>query len=623
MYVMTVRKIFFAWILFLAAALFVSGCATPVGVRRVTPRAGYQNATANPISEAVLSENTKVVLNRFYLYRKFQKNPAAAIAALHEKGLFDDRRDIRYALAEVCYLYGDQLQRSFLECKKKLASDYFILSAFYAYLYILDDMREQPPAAFDQRFRTACDLYNFSLWRALSKGREGRIEPPEGNRVLPVGSLVITLNKSELPPELEGFDRFVSSYKYAVRGITVRNRTAGMGLPLIGLKKNSKDSPLSEQSIAVTAFLRIQGGLRELSAGTASASLELYSVYDDAVVVVNNRTVPLEADTTAPTAYILEHESFAWDFGLKAFLGKLMAVPNSLYSTQPYQPGRIPVVFVHGTTSSPVWWTEMWNTLRADPELRSRYQFWFFMYNSGIPSTLSAADFRDRLKEHVTMVDPEGRDPALGQMVVVGHSQGGLLAKLTAVETGDRLLRSIFDKDIDDMKAPDETKAMLRHAMLVEPLPFVKRVVFISTPHRGSFRSSSWVRKIMRKLIKLPANIVQIPFDMYDYVRDDLKNQVSVKIPNSLDSMSPDNPLLKTLADISLAPGVKGHSIIAVKNPKDPREQWNDGVVEYKSAHLEGMESEFILEYGHSSQGHPLTIEEVRRILLEHLKGLP
>ena len=97
---------------------------------------------------------------------------------------------------------------------------------------------------------------------------------------------------------------------------------------------------------------------------------------------MNNRVVPLETDTTTPTAYTLEHESLLWDYGLKAFLGKLAAVPNKLYLMQPYQPGRIPVVFVHGTMSSPVWWTEMWNTLRADPELRRTYQFWFFMYNS-------------------------------------------------------------------------------------------------------------------------------------------------------------------------------------------------------------------------------------------------
>ncbi len=61
-----------------------------------------------------------------------------------------------------------------------------------------------------------------------------------------------------------------------------------------------------------------------------------------------------------------------------------------------------------------------------------------------------------------------------------------------------------------------------------------------------------------------------------------------------------------------------GHSIIAVKGDGDPK-LGDDGVVAYTSAHLDGMESEFIVRSGHSSQGHPFTIEEVRRILLEHL----
>ena len=149
---------------------------------------------------------------------------------------------------------------------------------------------------------------------------------------------------------------------------------------------------------------------------------------------------------------------------------------------------------------------------------------------------------------------------------------------------------------------------MLRRTLLVEPSPFVKRVVFISTPHRGSFRSSTWVRKIMRRLIKLPADIVQIPFDMYDYVRDDLKNQVSGKIPNSLDTMSTDNPLLKTLADISLAPGVKGHSIIAVKNPKDPREQWNDGIVNIKAPILKEWNLSLFWKPATPARGTPLPL---------------
>jgi len=85
--------------------------------------------------------------------------------------------------------------------------------------------------------------------------------------------------------------------------------------------------------------------------------------------------------------------------------------------------------------------------------------------------------------------------------------------------------------------------------------------------------------------------------------------------------MSSDNPMLKILAESPLAPGVTGHSIIAIDGDEQPPDG-DDGVVEYTSAHLEGMASEYIVRSGHSCQQHPLTIEEVRRILLEHLKNI-
>ena len=74
------------------------------------------------------------------------------------------------------------------------------------------------------------------------------------------------------------------------------------------------------------------------------------------------------------------------------------------------------------------------------------------------------------------------------------------------------------------------------------------------------------------------------------------------------------------LADIPIEPGVTSHSIIAIKGDGDPMEG-DDGVVEYKSAHLDGVASEFIVRSEHSCQENPFTIEEVRRILLEHLKS--
>ena len=92
-------------------------------------------------------------------------------------------------------------------------------------------------------------------------------------------------------------------------------------------------------------------------------------------------------------------------------------------------------------------------------------------------------------------------------------------------------------------------------------------------------------------------------------------------VPRSTDNMDPKSPFVKSLASLPVATRVAAHSIIPVKNPDDPRDKWNDGVVDYKSAHIEPVVSELIVvNSGHSAQDHPEAIEEVRRILLEHLR---
>jgi pimeloyl-ACP methyl ester carboxylesterase len=337
-------------------------------------------------------------------------------------------------------------------------------------------------------------------------------------------------------------------------------------------------------------------------------------------VQVNSRTVPLETDSTAPLAYRL-NDSAIWSMGLKRFLSG-GAIANNMILIQPYEPGRIPVVFVHGTASSPVWWAEMLNTLRADPVIRKRFQFWFYQYNSSRMVVLSAADLRDTLTTMVKKLDPEGKDPALRQMVVVGHSQGGLLTKTTAVAPGDRLWKALSDKSIDEMDADKDIKTMVRRMTFFEPLPFVTRVVFISTPHRGSFLTKDWVRNLVRRIINIPVDILTLNPQLYTELGTQLKLPATMRdrVPTSIDGMASDNPILQVMATLPLAPGVTGHSIVAVL-PEMDIVTGNDGVVEYTSAHIEGVESEFIVRYEHSAQGHPFAIEEVRRILREHIKA--
>ena len=292
-----------------------------------------------------------------------------------------------------------------------------------------------------------------------------------------------------------------------------------------------------------------------------------------------------------------------------------MAERPPLVSTTPYRPGLVPVVFVHGTASSVVRWAELYNRLQADPEIRSRFQFWFFQYDSDKPIALSALRLREALGAAVAQLDPEGKDPALRRMVLIGHSQGGLLVKMQSIDSGDRIWNAVSRKPLDELRLSDATRELLRRGLFVEPLPEVSRVVFISTPHRGSFLAGRRIiANLLRRLTHLPFQITGVSAD----VARNLDAARSPFVPTAVDNMSPRHPFILGLQEIPVAPSIEAHSIISVKGT-GPAEEGNDGVVEYTSAHIDEVESELVVRSPHSCQGNPHTMEEVRRILRLHV----
>jgi hypothetical protein len=215
-------------------------------------------------------------------------------------------------------------------------------------------------------------------------------------------------------------------------------------------------------------------------------------------------------------------------------------------------------------------------------------------------------------------MDPEGNDPALRQMVVIGHSQGGLLTKMTVVNSGSRFWDARAQVPFEQADMPAETKDLLRRSIFVEPLPFVTEVVFICTPHRGSFLAENFLGKIARRLVTFPAQLTKVSIDLVK-LNPAGAAQTAWHMPTAIDNMDWSNPFLKTLASLPIAPGVEAHSIVAVRGDGPP-EQGDDGVVKYTSAHIDGVASELIVRDSHSTQATPATIEEVRRILYAHLK---
>ena len=201
-------------------------------------------------------------------------------------------------------------------------------------------------------------------------------------------------------------------------------------------------------------------------------------------------------------------------------------------------------------------------------------------------------------------------------MVLIGHSQGGLLVKMQSVESGDRFWNTASKKPLDELHLSDETRDLLQRALFVTPRPTVSRVVFVCTPHRGSFVAG---RNIIANLVRrLVTPAVRAHRTGADFARNPEALGSGFVVPSAVDNMSPRHRFVRTLQEVPIAPSIKAHSIIAVSEGFDPVEDGDDGVVKYSSAHIDGVESELVVRSDHSTQGRPETIEEVRRILRLH-----
>jgi pimeloyl-ACP methyl ester carboxylesterase len=375
--------------------------------------------------------------------------------------------------------------------------------------------------------------------------------------------------------------------------------------------------------VPVTAFLRLERPRSQLNGSRLEGKLEAYIprttfASDENTVVVGDRRVPLEVEPTATLAYALA-ESPMWEQEITRFFDNL-GVGGTQRATlalgEPYRPGKIPVVLVHGTASSVGRWAAMLNRLVNDSRIARHYQFWFFTYETGNPIGYSAMLLRDALENAIQRLDPDGQDPELRRMVVIGHSQGGLLTKLLVIDSGSRLWDASFTRPLDELDVSENTREFLRRTRFVKPLPYVERVIFVATPHRGSYLTLTRVSEWIARLIKLPFNVIGATADLITRNPDAMVNP-SVRPVTSLDQMNPRSSYIRALAAIPIAPGVHAHSIIAVKGD-GPVEDGDDGVVKYASAHIDGVDSELVVRSDHSVQWAPEAIEEVRRVLLLH-----
>jgi pimeloyl-ACP methyl ester carboxylesterase len=599
----------------LGFALALAGCGSPIKTVAVGPDRTYESLNANAINQQKLSADTLLILSRFGLETEHEEDPLAAIRHLHAIALAQPARDVFFSLAELCYALATTEDRR----------DCYLGAAVYAYSYLFGSEAPEPANPFDRRFRVACDLYNYGLLKALRTEDGDRFPMEGGHFELPVGSLDVHVTRPGFPWDASLIDEFVPADNFRIVGFSSRRRDAGIGVPLIATRnRETAAEAVAEHmpprlNLAATAFLRVEGGLADLERGVPAA-LELYAAFNVPTVDVGGHPVPLETDLTAPLARQLE-TGRVWAFEFGSFLsGSSYKDLTGMWMLQPYQRGKIPVVFVHGTASSPARWAEMFNQLNADAVLRAKYQFWFFSYTTGNPIIYSGSLLREALTDMVKSLDPEGTDASLRDMVVIGHSQGGILTKLQAVASGDAYWHNFENSGVPIEKLTAEDIEFLKKLAIFEPHPSVKRVIFVSTPQHGALVATGLLGAIFRSFASAPSAVFS---RMSSVVKSpDLIDVLAKKTPTSVENMAPDNQFVTTLVSLQIASGIHAHSIIAVQG-EGPPDELDDGAVAYKSAHIEPVDSEFIVRAGHSCQDNPFVIEEVHRILLLHLQETP
>jgi len=594
--------------LLLGALVLASACSTPIGVVRGDRHTMYRSLTSSALSKDELSAASAQVLNRLGLAERFEDEPEVVLNELRGSGEVLSRERL-FALSEL----------SFAVAERKHKQSYYLAAAVYAYAFLLPT--NGVPSGIDPRVRLAADLYNLGLTLGLASPEGDTVVLDAGWRPLSFGQLEITVKPDEFLWGGYRFGRFVAVGEFETRGLLNNYRQPGIGAPLAASLTPVGNGPTPVRGripptvkVPVTAFLRIENVMEGIASGLVRGQIELYPADEARTVTVEGRTVPLELAPSAALAYTLENAP-VWKTEFAAFLSAESSVfPGGLGIMHPYRPGRIPVVFIHGTASSPARWAPMLNELENDPVLRDRFQFSFFTYNTSNPILFSAKELRDALRKILSDVDPDERDPALRQMVLIGHSQGGLLARLMVTDSGTRFWDNIAKEPLASLKMKEETRELVQSSMFFEPQRFVKHIIFICTPHRGSFRASGLVLDVIRRLVTLPGRLVK---DVADIARDNPKAFVRFTyLPNAVDNMFPGQRFVQTLASSPIPPWVTTHSIIAVRGIGPPQ-GLSDGVVKYESAHLDGVASEKIVRSNHSAQDKPETIEEVRRILRE------
>jgi pimeloyl-ACP methyl ester carboxylesterase len=600
-------------VVLICGLLAISAGCTSVKARDTVVRNAIRDRIEIHEAKATPSGAWASVLNREGLLELAEADPAAAATRLEASLRDQPDSDGALALAELSYRAG-------LERQSKNPDEAIAWLRDAAALSSLAIQVSKTSKTDD-----AVQVHNRSVTRLIRIAQQtGKRRPGGWQQVLSERGIVFESATPDLAPAR--FEDLALIEDIDLEGMQHVYRNKGYGVSLVAHRRVVPDAspdPLDrfhprELRLPATAVVTPVGSLKNMEWRSNPTTLALLDPFVDRSVLIGEHEVPLAGDRTTPLAVEVSQGSlptlemtglFDSDF-------KRPGVTAGLYLLRPYEPGKIPVVLVHGLFSSPRAFLQNMNELQNEPDIARRYQFWVFLYPTGEPIPTSSMQLRTSLNRVRDALDPSHSDGSMERMVLIGHSMGGLLSKMMVQKTGLTLWDAAFNRPPMDLKASPETRKILDDSLIFQPLPFVSRVIFIATPHRGSPIADQWFGRTIASMIRRTSEQAEISRELVELNGPGLIAPEFRRMPlNAIGNLRTDSPILKALDKIPIDPRVPYHSIIPQIAGKLP----TDGVVPYRSSHLDGAQSELIVPGVHTSQQEPDVTAEIRRILKLHL----
>ena len=420
---------------------------------------------------------------------------------------------------------------------------------------------------------------------------------------------------------LTNYDQVLLANSLRQRGLIHEYKTTGKGTPLVVCKKNPDSTP-QERHYPTTGIVLGLTAIKEERPGDVPV-LKVYDAFDPTVVRSSSGPDPIAANYTATLAVLYSHARQVAGSAAGSFLRPdNPRFATGIYLIHPYDPNKIPILFVHGLVSSPISWQNLTNDLCADPTILEHYQPWFFLYPTGQPLLESAEQLREELQATQRLFDPTGTAIASRHVVVIAHSMGGLLAHTLVSDSGDALWNVFADKSFNTLALSPSERKLILGFFFFHHQPSIDRVIFLAVPHRGSRLAAGIVGSIGNRLIRHSKTAAQAMKELateYPGVLSPYFVRVNARGgPTSLFSLAP-NPLLNAMAALPIR--VPFHNIIGDRGLGGGSRS-SDGVVPYSSSHLGGAESEKIVPAGHDVFLNEATVFEIKRILKENLERM-